>query len=408
MTEIRNEILDELLKDYTTPEDLIGENGLLKQLTKRLLERAMDAEMEDHLGYKKHAPASTKRSNSRNGHGQKTIVTNHDQIAIETPRDRNSTFAPQIIAKRQKRFEGFDEKILAMYARGMSVRDIQGVLEEMYGVDVSEGLISEVTDAVLADVKAWQSRPLDAIYPLVFFDGIVVKSREAGRVRNKTVYLALGINLAGEKELLGLWIAPSEGAKFWLSVITEIKNRGVKDLLIACVDGLKGFPEAIESVYPEADVQLCIVHMIRNSARYVSWKDRKALCADLKMIYGASTREEAELGLQALADRWDDKYPTISRLWREHWDRLTTFFAYPPEIRKVMYTTNAIESLNRSLRKILKTKGALPNDESIIKLMYLALRNIAKKWTRPIHHWKSALNQLAIRFEKRLPLGGGQ
>ena len=406
MTEIRNELLDELLKDYKNPEDLIGENGVLKQLTKRLLERAMNAELDNHLGYKKHEAPPAKRTNSRNGHGRKTVLTQDDQIEIETPRDRNSTFEPKILPKRRKRFDGFDDKILALYARGVSVRDIQGALEDIYGVEVSDGLISEVTNAVLDDVKAWQSRPLDAVYPIIFLDGIVVKSREDGRVRNKTVYLALGVNLDGEKELLGLWIANTEGAKFWLSVITELKNRGVNDVLIACVDGLKGLPEAIESVYPDADIQLCIVHMVRNSVRYVNWKDRKALCADLKKIYGAATREQAELELQTMAQRWDGKYPTISRLWREHWDRLTTFFDYSPEIRKVMYTTNAIESLNRSLRKVLKTKGAFPNDEAILKLMYLALQTIAKKWTMPIRHWKEALNQLAIRFEDRLPLAG--
>lgn len=406
MTEIRNELLDELLKDYKNPEDLMGKNGLLKQLTKRLLERAMNAELDHHLGYQKHEASPAKRDNSRNGHGKKTVLTQEDAIEIQTPRDRNSTFEPQILPKRQKRFDGFNEKITALYARGMSVRDIQGALEEIYGVEVSEGLISEVTDAVLDDVKAWQSRPLDAVYPIVFLDGIVVKSREEGRVRNKTVYLALGVNLDGEKELLGLWIANTEGAKFWLSVLTELKNRGVNDVWIACVDGLKGLPEAIESVYPETDIQLCIVHMIRNSVRYVNWKDRKTLCADLKTVYGAATRDEAELALQAFAERWNDTYPTISRMWREHWDRLTTFFDYSPEIRKVMYTTNAIESLNRSLRKVLKTKGAFPNDEAILKLMYLALQNIAKKWTMPIQHWKAALNQLAIRFETRLPLEG--
>ena len=309
MAEIRNELLDELLKDYQNPEDLIGKDGLLKQLTKRLLERAMKAELDHHLGYTKNETAPAKRANSRNGHGKKTVLTQDDAIEIQTPRDRNSTFEPKILPKRQKRFEGFDDKIMALYARGMSVRDIQSHLEEIYGVEVSEGLISEVTGAVLEEVKAWQSRPLDAVYPIVFLDGIVVKSRDDGRVRNKTVYLALGINLDGEKELLGLWIANSEGAKFWLSVITELKNRGVNDVLIACVDGLKGLPEAIESVYPDADVQLCIVHMIRNSVRYVNWKDRKALCADLKTVYGAATRDEAELALQVLANRWDENIP---------------------------------------------------------------------------------------------------
>lgn len=375
-------------------------------MTKGLLERVMNAELDDHLGYKKHEAPLTKRSNSRNGYGKKTILTKEEEIEIQTPRDRNGTFSPQLLPKRQKRVAGLDEKIIALYARGMSVRDIQGNLEELYGIEVSEGLISEATDAVLDEVKAWQCRPLDAVYPVVFLDGIVVKSREDGRVRNKTVSVALGINVDGEKEVLGLWIANTEGAKFWLSVMTELKNRGVTDVFIACMDGLKGLPEAVESVYPEADIQLCIVHLIRNSVRYVNWKDRKALCADLKTVYGAATREAAELALQAVAERWDEKYPTISLLWRGHWNHLTTFFDYAPEIRKVIYTTNAIESLNRSLRKVLKTKGAFPNDEAILKRMYLALRNIAKKWTLPVQHWKEALNQLAIRFEKRLPLGG--
>ena len=291
-----------------------------------------------------------------------------------------------------------------MYARGMSVRDMQGCLLEMYGVDVSEGLISQTTEAVMDEVKAWQNRPLDEVYPIVFLDCIVVKSREDGKVTNRSVYLALGVNMDGHKELLGIWIAKTEGAKFWLSVITELQNRGVKDIFIACVDGLKGFPEAIESVFPQTQVQLCIVHMIRNSIRYVNWKDRKQLCTDLKTIYTSATEQQAETALEEFAQKWDEKYPTISQMWRRHWENVIPFFDYPADIRKAIYTTNAIESINRSIRKIIKTKGAFPTDASIMKIFYLALENISKKWTMPIRCWKSAMNQFAIKFAGRMPL----
>jgi putative transposase len=291
-----------------------------------------------------------------------------------------------------------------MYARGMSVRDIQSCLLEMYQVDVSEGLISQATEGVMEEVKAWQNRPLDSVYPIVFLDCIVVKSREEGKVCNRSVYLALGVNMEGQKELLGMWIAQSEGAKFWLGVITELHNRGVKDIFIACVDGLKGFPEAIESVFPNTQIQLCIVHMIRNSVRYVNWKDRKQICGGLKTIYASTTEQQAEVALDAFGKKWDSKYPTISQMWRKNWERVIPFFDYPEDIRKVIYTTNAIESLNRSLRKIIKTKGAFPNDASILKIFYLALANIAKKWTMPIHTWKAALSQFAIKFEGRFEL----
>ena len=317
MANIRDELLDELLKETENPAEFWGEKGLLAELKKRLIERALNAELDEELGYFKHDPKGNKSGNSRNGHGKKKIFAGTDQIDLRPPRDRNGTFNPKLIPKGQKRFDGFDEKIIAMYARGMSVRDMQSLLEELYSVEVSEGFISMVTDAVLEDVKAWQSRPLSPIYPIVFLDGLVVKSREEGPVRNKTVYLALGIDMDGQKELLGLWIAPTEGAKFWLSVITELKNRGLEDIFIACVDGLKGFPEAIESVYPETEVQLCIVHMIRNSLKYVSWKDRKALAASLKEIYVSATVEEAESQLEALGDLWGEKYPSVYKSWRE-------------------------------------------------------------------------------------------
>jgi len=360
--------------------------------------------MDHHLGYAKHDPKGKNSGNSRNGKGKKTIVMDSDQIELEPPRDRNGTFEPQLIPKREKYFQGFDDKILAMYARGMSVRDIQSCLLDMYQVDVSEGLISQATEGILEEVKAWQNRPLDNIYPIIFLDCIVVKSREEGRVSNRSVYLALGVTMEGQKELLGIWIAQSEGAKFWLGVITELKNRGIKDIFIACVDGLKGFPEAIESVFPNTQIQLCIVHLIRNSVKYVNWKDRKQVCADLKTIYTSATEQQAEMALDAFGKKWDAKYPTISQMWRKHWQRVIPFFDYPEDIRKVIYTTNAIESLNRSLRKVIKTKGAFPNDASIVKIFYLALQTIAKKWTMPIHTWKAALGQFAIRFAGRFEI----
>jgi len=409
---ITDALLDELLKNYSQPGDLLGPDGLLTELKKRLINRVLDSELTTHLGYDKHgsAPEGTPGSppNARNGHSPKTLRSDDGKIAIKVPRDRNGDFEPALIPKHRREFDGFDEAIVSLYSRGLGVREIQQHLLEIYKVEVSTALITNATDAVIEEVKAWQNRTLDPVYPIVFFDAIVVKIRHEGKVANRAIYLALAINLEGKKEVLGMWSSENEGARFWLGVATELKNRGLADIFICCVDGLSGFAPALEAVYPKCRVQRCIVHQIRNSLRYVNWKDRKALCADLKTVYGAATREAAELALQAVAERWDEKYPTISLLWRNHWERITTFFDYAPEIRKVIYTTNAIESLNRSLRKVLKTKGAFPNDEAIFKLMYLALRNIAKKWTLPVQHWKEALNQLAIRFEKRLPLGGKQ
>jgi transposase-like protein len=322
------------------------------------------------------------------------------------PRDRDGSFEPQIVRKRQRqrRLAGFDEKVLSLYSGGLSTREIQTQLEELNGVEVSPTLISNVTDAVLDEVKAWRSRPLEAVYPIVYFDALVVKSRQDGSVKNKAMYLALGINMAGEKELLGLWMAENEGAKFWLSAFNDIKNRGVEDCFVACVDGLKGLPEAIEAVYPETQVQLCIVHKVRNALRYVPWKERKAVAADLRAIYGAATLEEAEQALERFAERWDEKYPAITPAWRADWTRLTVFFDFPPEIRRVIYTTNAIESLNYSMRKVLKNRGAFPNDQSIFKLLYLGLNRVAKKWTMPIRNWKAALNQFVIMFGNRVPM----
>jgi putative transposase len=402
--EIDNDLIDNLLKDYKKPEDLMGENGLLKELTKRLLERAMSAEMTEHLGYERHEVTGQNSGNSRNGKSAKTLKGTFGTLPIEVSRDRNGTFEPQIVGKHQTRFTGFDENIISLYARGMSVREIREHLEEIYQVEVSPALISTVTDAVIDEVRTWQNRQLDEVYPIMYLDAIQFKVRDAGHVRNKAVYLAIGVNMEGLKEVLGLWIAQTEGAKFWLSVATELKNRGVRDIFIACVDGLKGFPEAIEAVFPQTEVQLCIVHLVRHSLNFVSWKQRKEVARDLKLIYTAATEAEAEQRLEEFAEKWDAKYPTISRSWRTNWMRVIPFFAHPGEVRRVIYTTNAIESLNMTLRKVTKARGSFPNDEAVLKLLYLALRNISKKWTMPIHDWKAALNRFAIVYEDRLPM----
>ena len=400
---VTNELIDSLLADYKKPEDLIGENGLLKLLTKRLVERALQAEMADHLGHGKNEAVANAVGNTRNGKSKKTLKGDFGELPIEIPRDRQASFEPQLISKHQTRWAGFDDKILSLYARGMTVREIQGHLQEMYGAEVSPTLISSITDAVMDDARAWQARPLDALYPIVYLDCIHVKTRDAGAVRAKAVYLALGINMTGEKELLGLWIAQTEGAKFWLQVVTELKNRGVQDIFIACVDGLKGFPEAIEAVYPKTAVQLCIVHMVARSLNYVGWKARKAVAADLKAIYSAATIDEAQIVLQQFDDKWGADYPTIVKSWRSNWPRITPFFDYPPEIRRIIYTTNAIESVNMTLRKVTKNRGSFPSDDALIKLFYLALTNIAKKWTMPLRDWKAALTRFTIQFEERMP-----
>ena len=400
---IDNELIDKLLKDYKKPEDLVGENGLLKELTKRLLERAMSAEMTEHVGYEKHDATGDNTGNSRNGTSAKTIKGTFGTMPIEVPRDRNGTFEPQIIEKHQTRFTGFDDNIISLYARGLSTREIQQNLEEIYHVEVSAGLISNVTNEVIEEVKTWQNRQLDEVYPIVYMDAIQFKVRDSGHVKNKAVYLAIGMTMDGLKEVLGLWIAQTEGAKFWLQVVTELKNRGVKDILIACVDGLKGFPEAIESVFPQTVVQLCIVHLVRHSLNYVNWKERKEVARDLKTIYTSATDVEAEQRLAEFSMKWDAKYPMIAKSWHSNWARVIPFFAHPEEIRRVIYTTNAIESLNMSLRKVTKARGSFPNDDAVFKLLYLALRNIAKKWTMPVHDWKGALNRFAIIYENRLP-----
>ena len=402
---IRDEVLKELLAGYKKPEDLLGSEGLLKQLTAALVSKALSAEMTEHLGYEKNEVAGRGSGNSRNGTSEKTLKTDSGEMPIEVPRDRNGSFEPQLVKKHQTHFDGFDEKIISMYARGMTVREIQGHLQELYGVEVSPDLISRVTSAVLEEVKAWQGRPLDAVYPIVYLDALVIKVRDQGTVTNKSAYLAIGVNMAGTKEVLGLWLEGAEGAKFWLKILTELKNRGVQDILILCCDGLKGFPEAIEAVFPKAVVQTCIVHMIRNSLRFVSYKDRKAVAGAIKPIYAAQTDVLAEAALTAFeASAFGMRYPTIGKSWRANWLRVIPFLAFPREIRKVIYTTNAIESLNYSLRRIIKTRGHFPSEEAATKLLYLALVRAEHRWTMPIRDWRSALNQFSVHFDGRFPI----
>jgi putative transposase len=397
------ELLDELLGESKTAQDLLGSNGLLKTLSKALLERMLEGEMNHHLGYEKYESIGRNSGNSRNGRSKKTLKSELGEIDLAIPRDREAEFEPLVIGKHETRFAEFDEKLISLYARGMSHRDIAAQLQDLYNVEVSHGLISQVVAEVMVEVTAWQNRALDEVYPIVYFDALVVKVRQDKQVIKKHLYLALAINIEGDKELLGMWLAETEGAKFWLSVMNELKNRGLKDMFIACVDGLTGFPEAIEASYPHTLTQLCIVHMVRNSLKFVPWKDRKQVAKDLKTIYQAACSQEAEQALLDFSEAWDSKYPMISQSWWKHWDNLTTFFNFPPEIRKVIYTTNAIESLNRSFRKVLKTKGSLPNDEAVFKLIYLSFNNIANNWTRPISNWPLALNQFAILFPDRLP-----
>ena len=397
---VSDQLIDQLLADYKSPEDLLGEQGILKQLTKKLAERALEAEMEQHLGYAKHDAAGKNSGNSRNGKSRKSVRSIHGDIELETPRDRNGSFEPKLIKKGEKQLGGFDERIVSLYARGMSTRDIQAHFEEAYGVEVSPTFISQVTNAVLDEVKAWQLRPLSPVYPIVYLDCLVVRSRDSGSIQNKSVYLALGVNTDGEKELLGLWIAQTEGAKFWLSVMNELRNRGVQDILIAVVDGLKGFPEAITAAFPETMVQTCIVHLIRHSMNFCSWKDRKTVAADLRPIYEAPTAEEAARQLDAFEKKWGEKYPSITPAWRRAWAEVTPFFAFSAAIRKIIYTTNAVESLNRVLRKTLKTKGSFPTEEAATKLIFLAIRNF-EKGGRAVREWVAARNQLAIMFAGR-------
>ena len=394
-------LADELAKEIHSEEDLAA---LSRQLVKLTVERALRAELDEHLGYQKHEAKGHNSGNNRNGYSSKILKGDMGQVEISTPRDRNGSFEPQLVRKGQTRLTAFDEQILALYARGMTTRDIADTFKEMYGAEVSHSLISQVTEAVLEEVQAWQNRPLDAVYPVVYLDCITVKVRQDKRVVQKSVYLALGINMDGHKELLGLWLSETEGAKFWLGILTELQNRGVKDIFIACVDGLTGFPEAIQAAYPRTKVQLCIVHLVRHSLKYVSWKDRKAVAADLKQIYQSVTAEEAQRALEAFARKWDGKYPTISQSWARHWEHVIPLFDYPDEIRRIIYTTNAIESLNSVIRKAIRQRKIFPSDASALKVVYLAIQQASRKWTMPIREWKPVLNRFAIDYEDRLPL----
>lgn len=397
-----DELIDQLLAQLQNKdaESILGESGLAGQLKKQLAERMLAAELNHHLATESAQKAAA--GNHRNGSSPKTVITPSGELHLDIPRDRLATFEPVLVAKYQRRFPGFDDHVISMYARGMSVREIQAHLLELYGLQVSPDLISTITDEVLADVEQWQKRPLEAMYPIVYFDALRLKIRDEGTVRNKAVYLALGIRADGRKEVLGLWIEQTEGAKFWLKVFNELKNRGLHDVLIAVVDGLRGFPEAIEAVYPQAQIQTCIVHLIRNSLNLASWKDRKELAASLKPVYRAAHAQAAAEALDAFAQsEWGIKFPTVVAMWRRQWEQVIPFFAYPPEVRKIIYTTNAIESLHMQLRKIVKNRGHFPSDDAAAKLLFLALRNIEKDWKMPPVTWKQAANQFAILFGER-------
>ena len=389
--------IDEWLKAGHKPEDV---KSLLQQITKVVLERALQGEMTEHLGYEKHDVAGKNTGNSRNGATAKKLKGDFGEIELETPRDRNGEFEPRLIKKHQTRFTGFDEKVLSLYARGMTTREIQGHLEEIYGVEVSPSLISDITDGVMEQAKAWQTRPLEGFYPVVFLDALFVKMRHEGRVENRAVFVALGINMEGQKEALGLWTGGGEGAKFWLGVLTELRNRGVRDIYVVCVDGLRGFPQAIESVFPQAQVQLCIVHLVRNSLNFATWKDLRAVTSDLKPIYRAATSAQAELELADFEKKWV-RYAGIGKLWRDNWERVIPFFSMPAELRRVVYTTNAVESLHRSLRKAIKTRGSFPSEDAAMKLIYLAVMKAAGQW-HTVQNWKPALNYLETACGDRI------
>ena len=394
--DINSQLVEELLSK-TDPSELFGKDGLFQQLKTQIVERVLASELEHEVGYGKHSKSAKADNNRRNGSFEKTIIDGDGhKITIDVPRDRAGEFTPQLVPKGMRRFSGFDDKVISLYARGMTMSEIQGHLEEIYQTEISKDLISTITDGVIEEVTKWQNRSLDSIYPILYLDCIHVKSRDNNTIINKAVYLAIGVNMDGKKELLGIWVGKNEGSKFWMQVVTELKNRGVEQIYVACVDGLKGFPEAINSIFSRTIVQLCIVHMIRNSVKYVSYKDLKEVTADLKKIYTANTEEMAHFELKQFSAKWDNKYPVISDIWQRNWSGIVPFFAFPAEIRKVIYTTNAIESINRQIRKIIKNKGVFPDDKSIQKIVFLALRNAAKKWTMPIKDWPLALNQFEI------------
>lgn len=401
-SEEQDRLIDELLKGCNGPQDILGKHGLLKRMNKRFMERALAGELTSHLGYEAHEKAQEARENTRNGSSTKTVLTESGAVQIAVPRDRDGSFEPVLIPKGQRRLEEFDEKVIALYARGLTTREIQAHLEELYGVEVSPTLISAVTSEVTQEVRAWQARQLDALYPIIYFDALFVRTRQEGPASQRAVYLALALDRHGNKELLGLWIAATEGATFWLGILTELQARGVKDCFVACVDGLSGFSEALQAVYPRTSLQLCIVHKVRNSLRLVPWKNRKRVASDLRLVYAAKTLAEAQGALEEFERRWDEHYPLIGRSWRRDWAALTTFFDYPPQLRKVLYTTNAIESLNYSLRRVLKNRGAFPDDASVTKVLYLAINRAAKKWTAPIHNWGEVVNRFVVMFGDRM------
>jgi len=395
-----NAAVDLLIESDVDLSNALGEDGLIKQLSKRILEKALQVEMDDHLGYSRYNRSELE--NARNGAFQKTLITNNGTIELDVPRDRNGDFEPAIVKKKQNRIAGLDQKIVSLYAKGMSLSDIKTQLQELYDADISESLISKITDGVVDEVKAWQNRALESVYPIVFFDCLVVKVRHEKRIINKAVYVALGIDLSGRKDILGLWISENEGAKFWLGNLTEMKNRGMSDMLIACTDNLTGMSDAISAVYPKCEHQLCIVHQIRNSLKYVSYKDRKKLVVDLKPIYQATTEDEAQEALDAFDTKWSNQYPQIAKSWYNNWENLVIFLQYPKSIRQIIYTTNAIESLNSQLRKVTKNKRVFPSDESVFKTLYLTINYITAKWTMPIRDWNEAMAHFLIKFDDRI------
>lgn len=395
--------LNTLLAGYTGPEDFFGPDGLLKQLVAAVMNRAMETEMTAHLGYDKGQEPPEGQSNRRNGHGLKTLRGDLGEVETAIPRDREGTFEPRLVEKHDRSIKGFDQKILAMYARGMSTRDIQAHIQEVYGVDVSPQLVSDVTEAVVDEVRAWQTRALEPVYLATYLDALVVKIRDKGMVTNKSIYLAVGVQPDGSKDVLGMWLAASEGAKFWLAILSELRQRGVQDIFVICADGLKGLPEAVEASFPAAVFQTCIVHLVRSSVRFVPWKDRKAVCADLRAVYSAVDEKAALEALDAFDATWGKSYPMVVKAWRERWAELSPFLHFPPELRKAVYTTNAIEALNRQVRKVIKTKGAFPSDDAALKLIYLAIRNAQKTWGNRTRDWTSALLQFAVVFGDRMP-----
>jgi putative transposase len=399
---ISDEVIDQLLRGASTEQEIAGPGGLLAELTKRLVERAMEIELTDHLGYEPHAEPPGGTGNTRNGTSPKRLIGEHGQVAIDAPRDRDGSFSPKIVRKRQRRFEGFDDKILALYSRGLSTRDIEAHLEEIYGVKVGRDLISKVTDGVMDDVRDWAKRPLEDIYPIVFLDCMVLKIRENGSVTRRALYLALGVTLDGDRDVLGMWFQETEGAKFWMQILNDLKQRGVRDILIACVDGLKGFPDAIEAIFPHTTVQTCLVHLIRSSLRYVPRRDREQVARDLKPIYTAKDADQAQAELEAFDEKWGQRFPPITQAWLNAWEHVTPFLAFPAEVRRVIYTTNAIEALNRQLRKAIKTKGSFPSEDAARKLVYLALQNAVPQWTRT-RNWTAALLAFKIHFGDRVP-----